>query len=528
MKTKKKVLVIGLDGATPELLFPLAKEGKLPNLAKLLNNGVSGNLKSTLPPQTATAWSSFLTGTNPGKHGLFHFLKRLNKYNFTLNNSNDIKATTLWSILNKHGKKVGLMQVPFTYPPPQIDHFVVTGLGTPGPRSDFVYPSKLRDKLLKDLNFRFHNDPNSFRDGNEDNYLKDLYETERKKTEVTLFLMDEYECDFYMVVYMGIDQVQHFFWKYMDKTHPAHNPAKAKKYGNVIEDHYKRIDNYVGDILNNINSDTVVIVLSDHGAGPVLKEVNLNFWLRTKGLQKIKKSNTSEIRRWLLSQGFSIGRISIFLRKIGVLNFLAKTMPERIKEVVPRGDALKEIDWSKTKVFSFGNLGLLYVNLRGREEEGIVEPGREYEELRNYLIEELYKLTDPENGRKIVNKVYKREEIYDGSCTEEAPDLFVLTYPEYKEMMRFLDTLTMKLGKSDHSERSVRISGQHRMNGILIISGKGIQQHKTITNAEIIDIAPTILKLLGIPVPPNMDGKVLADVFSPSFLKKLNVVKCNK
>lgn len=517
MSGKTRVLVIGMDGATPELLFPWAKEGKLPNLNKIINNGTIGNLKSTYPPQSATAWTSFMTGKNPGKHGIFHFLKRNpESYEYLPVNAKDNRAKTIWSILSEHNKKVGVMNVPITYPPDKVNGFIITGLGTPSHESDFTYPIELKEKLLNQLNYKIQT-TEFYKKNNENFFLEDVYNTEQKKTDIAIFLMKNYEWDFFIVVFMGADQIQHFFWKYRDKTHPAHNSKEAEKYGSAILRYYQKLDEFVGNITKYLDNDTNVIIMSDHGGGPLHKELHLNYYLRELGLLSFKKTRKSKINYWLLKLGFSMENIYELASAIK-LQRLSNILPKKIIGNIPKHDMLSLIDWDRTKAYSHGNMGLMYINLKGREPNGIVTP-EEYDELRDYIIKELYKLKDPETGKNIVDKVFKKEEIYNGECLEDAPDLFIVPEMQYHEIASFSDVLTKPTGNIDEIDFRLRRSGQHRLNGILLMEGKNIKKGITIKNAEIIDLAPTILYMIGIRIPSDMDGKVLKDAFDPLYLE---------
>ena len=521
---QNKVLVIGLDGATPQLVFPWAKEGKLPNLAKLVEDGVSGNLRSILPPMTAPAWTSFMTGKNPGKHGVYHFIEYVHKtYDYRIITTKDIKSKTLWRIMSESNKKVGIMQVPMIYPPEKVNGFIVSGgITTPGPEGDFTYPLELRDFLLKEFDFKVGSTERYY-EGNEDAFIADLNYTEEKKAEATSYLMKNYDWDFFMVVFTNIDALQHFFWKYMDSTHPGHNQEKAKKYGDTIFNYYLKLDGIVGDMLNNVDEDTTVIIMSDHGFGPLYKELHLNKWLRDLNLLKLKeKKDASFYRYWLSRSGLTREMLTMLLIKLG-LKRIIDVIPQGIKKSIPSHYVPSEIDWSKTKAYSVATHGLMYINLKGRNPEGIVEPGKEYEELRDYIIKELYKLRDPETGKTVVDRVYKREELYNGEYVHKAPDLFVLTDMTYQNIGTLDNTLirpSWKLEEVDSGKFSSLLmkqrtlaSGNHRINGIFIIKGKNIKKDMIIENAEIIDIAPTILYLMGEPIPSDMDGKVLKDAF---------------
>lgn len=520
---KTRVLVIGLDGATPQLVFPWAKEGKLPNLSKLIENGASGDLKSTIPPMTAAAWTSSVTGKNPGKHGIYHFIEYQHKtYDYRIISSKDVKSRTIWRILGELDKQVGVMQVPITYPPEKVNGFMVTdGLTTPGQDSSFTYPKELKEELLRDFKFKLTS-TEKYYEGNEDQFIADLSSIEERKAHATIYLMEKYNWDFFMVVYSNIDAMQHFFWKYMDSTHPGYDPEKAKKYGDAILNIYQKLDGIVGDMLKVIDEDTTVIIISDHGFGPLYKELHLNKWLKDRGLLKLKeKEDTSITRYWLSRSGLTREMVYILLAKLGLKN-LTKIIPDKLKKSMPSHYTPTDIDWSKTKAYSLATHGMMYINLKGRNPEGVIEPGKEYEQIREYIIKELLKLKDPETGKNIVDKVFKSEELYFGQGVNNAPDLFVLTDMTYHNIGRLDNFLIKPAWKLDDADSSGKLSilnkqrslgsGNHRINGIFIMKGGSIKKSSKIDNAEIIDIAPTVLYLMGIPIPEDMDGKVLKDI----------------
>lgn len=520
---KTRVLIIGLDGATPQLVFPWAKEGKLPNLSKLIENGTSGNLRSTIPPMTAPAWTSFMTGKNPGKHGIYHFIEYQHKtYDYRIISSRDIKSKTLWGILSVSGKKVGVMQVPITFPPENVNGFVVSeGLTTPGQDSNFTHPKELKEELQHDFKFKLTT-TEKYYEGNEDAFIDDLSSVEERKAKATLHLMKKYDWDFFAVVYANIDAMQHFFWKYMDATHPGYNPEEAKKYGDAILNFYQKLDGIVGDMLKIVDEDTTVIVMSDHGFGPLYKELHLNKWLKDRGLLKLKeKKDTSAVRYWLSRSGLTREMMYMLLVKCG-LEKLTNIMPDKLKKSMPSHYTPSEVDWQRTRAYSLATHGMMYINLKGRNPDGIVEPGEEYEKLRDYIIKELLRLKDPETGKNIVDAVFKSNELYYGQGINKAPDLFVLTDMTYHNIGRLDDNLIKPAWKLDEADSSGKLSllnkqrslgsGNHRINGILVMKGKNIKKNTKIENAEIVDIAPTVLHLMGVHVPEDMDGKVLKDI----------------
>lgn len=527
---KNKVLVIGLDGAEPTIIENMAEE-KIPNLLKLKKNGTSGNLRSTIPSATAPAWSSFMTGKNPGNTGCFDFVQRVpNSYevkaaDFEIGKKNVgldlafitstmIDSKKIWDLISEANKKVGVIHVPMTYPPHKVNGFMITGLGTPGPESNFTYPPELQKKLLNDFNYKMHVTELDV-DGREDIALADLYNTEQKRAEITLNLMKNMDWDFFMVVFEGVDYIQHHFWKFMDKTHPHYNPEMAKKYGNAIFDYYQRVDGYIGEILENIDENTTVIIMSDHGGGALTKNFYINQFLKDIGLLQVKEKSKKE--KTLAKLGLRKDVLYRFLINFGLYKLIYK-IPKFVRGLVPENEyTFSDFDWYKTKAFSVSGWGMIYINLKGREPNGIIEPGKEYEEIRNIILKKLYELEDPETGKRYVDKVFKKEDIYSGIYLDRAPDL-VVKMNGIECLDRILDNKNVenKLFATAHKRKS----GTHTENGIIIIKGNGIKKGYKVKNASIIDLMPTILYLLNIPIPSDIDGKVLNDIFEPTLLEE--------
>jgi predicted AlkP superfamily phosphohydrolase/phosphomutase len=522
---RNRVVVIGLDGATPELLFPWAKKGYLPNIAKLIETGVSGKLRSTIPPITAAAWVSFMTGKRPGKHGVVDFvqkkpwsydiatfdrseIEKKSGIDLSLANAVAIESKKIWDILGEHGKKVGVMHVPITYPPSKVNGFIITGLGTPGPNSKFTYPSNLREKILSN-GYKIHITELDV-EGNEDAALRDMRDTETKRCEIAVNLMKEYEdWDFFCIIFEATDFVQHFFWEHMDPRHHLHNPEKAKKYGNAILNCYQLLDEMIGKILENADDDTSVVIMSDHGGGPLNKLFYINKWLMNLELLKLKNQNNQRIP---VRIGVDKEKIRESLIKLGLKNIL-KRIPKSIKNKIP-DDAftMSDFDWQQTKAYSFGGWSYIYINLRGREPEGIVSK-EEYDAQRDYIINELYKLKDPDTGENIVQTVFKKEDLYGTQAPDQLPDIIIM-------MDESIDCKhSIPKGNSVLLPSSINKSGNHRKDGIFIIKGQNICANIDSINAEIIDIAPTILYILGVPIPPDMDGKVIECAFNSGFVR---------
>jgi predicted AlkP superfamily phosphohydrolase/phosphomutase len=517
-----KALVIGIDGGTFDIIRPLIRQGELPNLAALMTAGVSADLSSTIPPITAPAWVSFMTGKNPGQHGIFHFVGHIHRaYTGNILTATDIKAKTLWSLLSEHGQRLILVNSPFTYPPMEINGIMVCGFGTPSEDRPFTYPEGIYGELLQRIgDYKIdYNDywgklsanaqnpsPRFF-----DELIDSLNYITAKRTEAVLYLMKEYPWDLSMVVYVLPDRLQHLFWRFMDPTHPDHDPEFAERYGQVIFDGYRKVDEAIGKVMSAIEDETTVIVLSDHGFGPLHKYFFVNKWLMQKGWLRLRRT---------LPWRFQITHppVDRILRKLR-LGFLTKLLPAtvcrlnvpRVKRVAKSWEEL--IDWSRTKAYADQLLLGININLQGREPTGIVRPGEEFEALLRDLTGALYELRDPETGELVIDTVVRKEEVYTGPYVEESTDLLCamkgLSYLPYAGN----PTAQGLFGPPPH-----RGSGTHRFEGILIIKGPKVRKTAPLRQPRIIDVAPTILYLLDLPVPRDMEGRILEEAIHPDVL----------
>lgn len=525
-----KVLVIGLDGGTLDLVVRWAKQGKLPVLASLMECGSFGPLNSVIPVLSSAAWASFMTGMNPGKHGLIDFVRRDKaSYRLRLLNRTHMRGASLWQMLSEQGHKVGVLNVPMTYPPEEVNGFIVTGLGTPDYKP-FTFPPELGDELLK-RGYRV-NKRVVYKPGNEDAFIREAHQMADQTTETALWLMSEKNWDFFMLVYRDTDEMPHYFWRHMDPSHPAHNPVTDLRYRDAILDYYQNLDTAIGKLVKAAGPDTTTLILSDHGMGPLYKDVLLNEWLRQNGYlttlsPQVQLDGTS---RFLAGLGLTRANISSTLRRAGLgslENRIKDILGDRI-ELLPRtqrADFPDAIDWTRTRAYSFGYHGQIYINLTGREPEGIVAPGEAYDQLCQQIKLGLQALVDPTDGKPVVDNIYTRDEIFHGPCKEYAPDLTVV--------MRDLSYITRKgyeFGDQTgqvFNEPQTGESGSHRYLGMLIMTGDQVTTSDTLpSDAGLIDLAPTILHHLGSPVHAEMDGRVLEDWISTSHPVKTGNYLC--
>ena len=513
-----RVLIIGLDGATLDLIEPWAQAGHLPGLSALMKAGGYSRLRSIMPVVSAGAWVTFMTGTNPGKHGVFDFVYReAGTYRLRPVTHPQTSVPSLWKLLSDQGKRVGIINVPMTYPPEEVNGFLVSGLGTPNFK-EFTYPVELGRRLLQDgyqVNRKMY-----YAGDREDAFLAETYEIIQGISRAALTLMEESEWDLFTVVFRDTDDIAHAFWRYMDPTHPKFEPGS--RFAEAILGLYRRLDSCVGELVEASGPQTTVFIVSDHGFGPLYKDVYLNEWLRQAGYLTARRPAS---QRHVLSRlGITRERSSRIMRKLG-LGRLERRIKDRIGdriELLPRDtwpDFSEGIDWPSTRAYSYGYQGQIYVNLAGREPQGTVQPGEEYAALREEICQALARLVDPADGKPVVDSLYRREELYNGPAINVAPDI-VVSMRGLAYITRLGYELSNQPGEI-FSDSRVRETGGHRLEGTLIGAGPTINPDiADLPPAWLGDIAPTVLHVLGCPVPEWMDGKVLSSWLVPEFASR--------
>jgi predicted AlkP superfamily phosphohydrolase/phosphomutase len=519
--TKRKVMVIGLDGATFDLIGPWIEDGTMPTLRRLMKEGASGVLTTTLPPISSSAWVSFATGKNPGKHGLVDFVHpRQNSYQVSIVSTQQRASKAIWNLLSEAGRKVGIVGMPVTYPPEEVNGYMISDFLTPSASDDFTYPLSLREELESAVGgFPLLPDERYRSTKFTDRFIADMVTDVERRLEGAVYLLEDKDWDFFFLLFWSSDMLQHETWRLLDDSHPQHDPEAAERYGDLIVDFYRRLDAAVAQLAEKLGPEDLVVVMSDHGFGPVHSFFLVNNWLREIGLLKLKGRLLTRLKYGLFKLGFT--PLGVFrLVKALRLGFLRRRFRFQ------RGGGLirrlflsfADVDWSRTKAFAVGSFGQIYINEVGKRPLGIVQPGREYEELRKEIATRAHEIRDPRTGERVVEKVYCREEIYSGPLLDKAPDL----------VLRSKDWQYMAFGHADFGashvvEPIVGMSGHHRPEGIVVLAGGGIRGGARLEGAKIIDLAPTILYAMGLPIPSDMDGRVLKEAFSPAFLSSVAV-----
>ncbi len=494
-----RMLIIGLDGATFDILRPMMAAGRMPHLAALITEGTSGVLNSTVPPITPAAWTTFMTGKGPGRHGIIDF----ERYDATtgkmaFNSTYEIREPTIWQILSERNKRVGAIHVPMTYPPPKVNGFVISGFETPGIHTEFTHPPELKAEILKrwpkysyQTNWRRRAFGGDAIFAENLRYIEDSF---RQGAALTRYCGEQYGWDVLMVLFKLVDNLQHKTWKYLDPKTSGRYAKRAELAAHC----FNVLDEALGDLFDYARSkQAAILIMSDHGHGSLDGKVQPNLLLREWGYLRIKSFDTAaaNIQRRL---NRTIDRLrgrtkKKFEANLGLENDMV-------------------VDWSQTRacVMHAGMNGFLYINLKGRQPNGIVEPG-EYEMLRDELAARFRAMTclDPSGATICVfPDVHRPEVLYNCRRDEQPwmPDLLLVPHPGLAVVRKIRGRRAVQWPRFHH------LGGTHRIEGVLAAAGPNIRRGHSI-KANIVDITPTVLAALGVPVPQEMEGKVLTDIF---------------
>ncbi len=457
---RRKVVVIGLDSATPQLVFDQWRD-ELPSLRKLMERGTYGELQSTVPPITVPAWMSMMTSKDPGRLGFYGFRNRAD-YSYDrmrIANSKAVVEDTVWDILSRAGKSVVLVGVPQTYPVKPTNGYIITSFLTPSTQSQFTYPPELKGEV-ESLVGEYMLDVGSFGTEDKQDLLRQIYEMTEKRFKVVRYLLREKEWDLSVMVEIGLDRIHHGFWKFFDPRHPKYEPGSP--YQNAIKDYYEYMDREVGETLDMLDGDTAVLVVSDHGAKHMEGGICINEWLRREGYLTLKEAPP------------------------GIVPF------EKV-----------EIDWDRTMAWGAGGYyGRLFLNVQGREPQGIIPP-EEYERVRDEIADKLSQLTD-ESGVNIGTVALKPQDVY-VECRNIPPDLMV-----YFGNLSWRSVASVGHGDIRTRDNDVGPDdANHAEQGIFIMYDPRQQGRGKVEGIHLMDVAPTLIDLFGLPVPRDMHGKLI-------------------
>jgi predicted AlkP superfamily phosphohydrolase/phosphomutase len=485
-----RVVVLGLDGATWDLLRPLADQGVMPNLGRALERGARGRLRSCLPPYSAPAWTTIATGTNPGRHGIFDFWEAAGPGERRPVSARSARGSRLWDVASAAGRRVHVVNVPVSYPPAQVNGSFVSGMMTPGEGAPYTHPPELK-AALKALPGGYEADPYAAGLTGRP-FIEQTHHWIRQKERAVQHLLRDGAWDLLFTVIQAPDPLQHKFWSVLDPDDPRHDRERARELLPALHEAYRRCDEVLGARMALAEHGALLLVISDHGFGRYEKLLYVNRVLQDAGL--LVRSGPARRR----SSRLSARRVIALARRLDVLGVegrLPTAAKERLARRVDRALA-PPVDWSETVAYAGSGSGEC-VFVAGHV------PAREREHVARRAIEALCSVRDPDTGAPVLEGAYRREELYRGSELARLPDVLIdfgerpylasdrLAVPD------LFEPLPLDAG-----------GGRHRRNGILLALGPDVDPCD-LPDADIADVCPTVLHALDLPVPEGLDGRVL-------------------
>lgn len=460
-RSAPRLVIIGLDCMEPSLVFDQWRHD-LPHLSRLMAAGSYGRLESSIPAITVPAWSCLTSGRDPGELGIYGFRNRRSRTydSMAISDGRAVKVPRLWDLLGEAGWRVAVLSVPGTSPPYPVNGTLVSCFLTPNTEVPFTHPPELADQIAQWMP-DFMLDVPEFRSEDKDRILHNIYALCDQRFTLAAKLLDEDCPDFLMLVDMGVDRIHHSFWKPMDPRHPFYEPDSP--YASAIHDYYSHVDQQVGNLLARCGEDTAILVVSDHGARPLMGGICIN--------------------EWLIANGY----------------LTVKDRPE-----TPTSLDQLEVDWSQTQAWGAGGYyARIFLNVKGREPEGTI-PLAEYEAVRSRLAAELEALTDPD-GQPLNVKAYKPQEIYQ-RVRGAAPDLLV-----YFDDLAWRSVGSVGIGSFYTRENDTGPDdANHAPFGLMIFHDPAQPKGgEILEGAQLYDIVPTILHRYGLEAPSGLRGKVL-------------------
>jgi predicted AlkP superfamily phosphohydrolase/phosphomutase len=461
MNEGPRVAVIGLDCATPQLLFAdLADE--VPNIQGLLSGAMVGELRSITPPITVPAWACAMTGKTPGQLGIYGFRNRKDTTyeGLSIATSQAVQEPALWDLLGEAGRRSLLIGVPPAYPVRPVEGWRVSCFLTPPSAKQYTWPAELATEVEEEVGEYIFDIPN-FREQGADFVLEQCFSMTERRFRLARRLVRNKPWDFFMMVEMGLDRLHHVFWHYCDPNHPKYEAGNP--YENAFRDYYRLLDREVGALLEVLPDDAVKVLMSDHGARAMVGGVCFNDWLQAQ-------------------------------------DYL--TLSEPLSGRTPIAKA--PIDWSRTVAWGDGGYyGRLFLNVRGREPQGVVEQAR-YEEVRDELKRKLEEMTGPD-GSPLGTRVIKPQDVYP-EVRGVAPDLIV-----YFGDLEWRSVGTLGMGEVGgwftYKNDTGPDGANHDKMGVFALTGLEGQPTGRQEGLSLLDVGPTLMKIYGLPEPEGVQGR---------------------
>jgi len=503
-----RVVIIGLDGATFNMIQPMIDKNELPFFKKLMHEGSYGIINSNLPLNSAANWTTLFTGKNPGKHNIFDFLLYENSsYQPQLITNQSLKSKLLWNMTNSNHLRTILLNAPVVFEPEPLNGIMVSGMLTPSDQQ-YAYPESIANEL-KEQNYII--DSAFARNYNPDKYFEQIMKTLLKQEMIFQEMIEKHPWDLAILTLNTLGKTQHKFWHKQDK----------------LEWLYIQLDSFLKNISASLEEDTYFIVVSHHGFKSVTKKFFVNEWLWEIGLLhknitihqnrlidvydlifKDESNNTHFITNFLAKTGISKDNIRSIL-PVFVAEFIKRIVPWSIKKYFPK--EYLDIVWDKTSAYFVStSVQGININLKGREPQGIVEPGEEYEQLRDRIICELYRLKDPITFENVIDEIYRKEDLFQGDYLDSAPDIIFV--PHNYDYFLDSDKRTCRLFIGSAND-DFPVYAYHDPKGIFFITGPEVKAGQKLSNVDICDVVPTVLHLLGIMLKEDFDGQVLQHIF---------------
>jgi predicted AlkP superfamily phosphohydrolase/phosphomutase len=518
-----RVIAIGLEAVDPDLVERWCATGHLPVLASLRERGSWRRLRSTTEISSGTMWSSIASGALPGNHGSFFYHRQLQSgsYNIVKKYADETSREPVWFRLSEAGHRVAAIEVPAAKLHESINGIEIFSWGAQAPNLD---PQHGTPAFLEELNARFGQHP-----------LADWYEKKpgdaaaweqlmarfckgiESRTAMGKWILEREPWDFFIMVYPEGHTVGHISYHLLDETHPEHDPEVLRRCGNPLLKIYQEIDRGIGTLIAGAD-DATVLVFSNSGMGPNYSGIHLvgdvlhklGFGSRLPGNERRQNFARS------LLPSFKWGPYAIKEVEdlIGSKNIhrVKSLFPARFWDRWSRRVLALGSDWKNSRAFALPNdfSGAIRINLIGREPNGWVEPGAEYETLCDELIEAFSTLINPATGQPAVDKILKGDEVCAGKYREQFPDLLVVWNRDAP-----IKALQSERIGTVGGHLPDRRTGAHRVDGFLIACGSGLAKGRAAEDAAIVDIAPTILKIFGQAVPDHCDGRALEEIADP-------------